>query len=216
MRITGFDKLLTDVRRLEENLARPTMYAERRAEYHAHAVQVARETLTIIRPPDVSPEEWKRRVDLVVARVMAEVLVTRNGILFSVSSPELAAADGSLAPNDSRPASQVMSFEDIKEWIRAGQKGEPGGKIITAEDAQRIREQGIDAVASIVMKAYYSAKPDSRYTRLRAAIQRYMLGSRATAAAPLLDTIATAWAEHFSSTIPRDLKTHAAKLCREF
>lgn len=176
--------------------------------------------LTHLRPPTTKPEEWKRKTDRVVARVGATLLFGGNGIIFRIAEPG-GNADGGLAPKEQRPDSQVMTFDDIKDWIRAGQKGEPGAKRITAEDEKFMAdagggEAGINAVASIVMKAYYSSTPKPNYTRLRAAIQRYMLGNRATQSSPLLDAVAKAWREHFAVVIRRDLKDHAAQLCREF
>lgn len=221
MQLKGFDSMLSRVRKLESDLHQPaSFYASMRGEYHQQAIRIAAAVLTQLRPPTAKPEEWKRKTDRVVARVGATLLFGGNGIIFRIAEPG-GSSDGGLAPNDQRPDSQVMSFDDIKDWIRAGQKGEPGAKRITAADEKAMAaagggEAGINAVASIVMKAYYSSQPKSNYTRLRAAIQRYMLGNRNTESSPLLDAVAKAWREHFAVVIRRDLKEHAAQICRKF
>jgi hypothetical protein len=216
MQLSGFDELLTDVRALEENLREPApMFARHRADYWRQARRVAAEVLRLLRPPEIKAPEWQAKVERIVDRVTTDLLAGANGIVFSIGDGTRF-VDGSLAPNESRPASQVMSYEDIKEWIRAGIAGEPGGKRITAIDEDVMSEKGIPGVAAIVMKAYYSKKPEARYTRLRAAIQRYFLGARKTEAEPLLDAIAVAWVEHFTPVIARDLGEYADGLCRKF
>lgn len=216
MEITGFDELLADVRTFEAELAAPTsLYQRHRADYFQQARRVAAEVLRLIRPPEMKAEEWNLKVNRIVDRVTTEMLIGGNGIIFAIGEPG-EAADGGLAPKESRPSSQMMSYEDIKEWIRAGVAGEPGGKRMTAADETAMRERGLPGVAAVVMKAYYSSKPDARYTRLRAAIQRYFMGARKQESAPLLDAVAVAWVEHFTPVIIRDLSEYAAELCREF
>lgn len=221
MKLKGFDSVLGRVRKLESALHQPaSFYASKRGEYHQQASRIAEAILIQLRPATTKPEEWKRKTDRVVARVTATLLFGGDGIIFRIAEPG-GTTDGGLAPNEQRPESQVMSFEDIKDWIRAGQRGEPGAKRITAADEKVMAkagggEAGINAVASIVMKAYYSSAPKSNYTRLRAAIQRYMLGARETQSSPLLDAVAKAWREHFAVVIRRDLKDHAVQLCKDF
>lgn len=221
MKLKGFESMVSRVRKLESALHQPaSFYASKRGEYHQQATRLAEVILTQLRPPTTRPEEWKRKTDRVVARVTTVLLFGGDGIIFRIAEPG-GPADGGLAPNEQRPDSQVMSFEDIKDWIRAGQRGEPGGKRITADDEDYMAkagggEAGINAVASVVMKAYYSSAPRSNYTRLRAAIQRYMLGNRDAQSSPLLDAVAKAWREHFAVVIRRDLKDHAVQLCQEF
>lgn len=216
MEITGFDELLSDVRALEAELTAPgSLYQLHRADYFQQARRVAAEVLRLIRPPGMKVEEWSVKVERIVDRVTTEMLIGDNGIIFCIGEPG-ESADGSLAPKESRPSSQIMSYEDIKEWIRAGIAGEPGGKRITAADETAMRERGIPGVAAVVMKAYYSKKPEARYARLRAAIQRYFMGARKQESVPLLDAVAAAWVEHFAPVITRDLSEYAAELCREF
>ncbi len=216
MELSGFDELLADVHALEAELTAPTsLYQRHRADYYQQARRVAAEVLRLIRPPDFKAAEWNIKVDRIVDRVTTEMAMGGNGIIFGIGEPG-EAADGGLAPKESRPSSQQMTYEDIKEWIRAGLEGEPGGKRITAADETAMRERGIPGVATVVMRAYYSKKTEARYTRLRAALQRYFLGARKTESAPLLDAVAVAWVEHFTPVITRDLSDYAAELCREF
>jgi hypothetical protein len=210
MKLTGFDQLLSDVRDFEAELAAPaSFYARHREEYFQQARLIAMQVLGLSRPPEIKVEEWKRKSDRIIDRIVTELLAGGDGVVFNFGP-----ADGNVTGE--RPSSQTMSYEDIKEWIRAGIKGEPGGKRITAIDDEVMSKKGVDGVASVVMKAFYSKKPDPRYARLRSAIQRYFIGARAVESTPLLDSITIAWREHFSVVIPQDLKRYAADLCRRF
>jgi hypothetical protein len=211
MKLTGFDQLLSDVRDFEAELAAPaSFYARHRQPYYQQARRLAEEVLSQLRPPESKREDWKRKVDAVLDRITTDLLAGGDGIVFNFAAPDESVINGE------RPSTQTMSFEDIKEWIRAGIAGEPGGKRITAIDDKVMREKGVAGVASVVMKAYYSKKPDPRYARLRSAIQRYFLGARAAESSPLLDAVTVAWVEHFSVVIPQDLSKYAADLCRRF
>ena len=72
------------------------------------------------------------------------------------------------------------------------------------------------ALAPIVMRTYYSHKPEDSYVRLRHVIRKSLFGIAEDTGDPILDAVATAWTEHFSPRHHRDLKSHAAKLCRVF
>lgn len=210
MKIEGFDELLADVDRLERELEEPaSFYREHREEYYRQAAEITRRVLMMAAPQGANPHDWKRKVERIVDRVTAELLVGNNGIVFTFGA-DLETADGQ------RPVKQVMTYTDIEEWIKAGLEGVDGGKRITAIDEKVMAEKGIKGVASIVMKAYYSRNPDARYERLRRAIQRYFLGARPAAEEPLLDLVAAAWHAHFSVVIADDLERHAAELCRRF
>ena len=77
-------------------------------------------------------------------------------------------------------------------------------------------EKGYRAVATIVMRAYYSLKPVAAYVRLRRAIQKYLHGSEDSTGDKLLDSVAAAWVEHFSVRFPRDMGHYVSGLCRDF
>ncbi|RYD50149.1 MAG: hypothetical protein EOP85_00165 [Verrucomicrobiaceae bacterium] len=215
VKMRGFGELLADVRQLEKDLSRPeAFYHSRLPDYQLQAIKTAKEVLRFLRPPAINAREWEIKVNRVADRVSVDPKPGGDGIIFGFRGS--VPADGSLAPYSMRPSSQIVSFDDIRDWIRAGMAGEAGGKRVTAVDEKVMRERGIDGVASVVMKAYHSVTSDARYTRLRAAIQRYMTGSRSTADTPLMEAVAKAWIEHFTPRIKRDLSVHAASVCRRF
>lgn len=214
MKLTGFAEALDHVRSFERDLTSPvSFYAEHRAEYHRQAVVIARKLLLALRPDSTHQDEWHRKVEMIVDRVATDLIASGGGLIFAFAAPR-DRADGSLSSSENRPAEQVMSFEDIERWVQAGLDGEPGGKRITAIDWKLLAEKGTRGVASVVMKAYYSSRPDARYTRLRRAIQRYFHGARQQDAEPLLDAVSAAWKEHFAAVIPRDLRKWAVARSR--
>lgn len=77
-------------------------------------------------------------------------------------------------------------------------------------------DKGYSAVATIVMRSYYSRKSLTSYSRLRKAIQRYFSGVGEAASDPLLDLVATAWETHFEIRLTRDRKAAVAKDCAGF
>lgn len=215
MKMRGFKELVHDVKLFEHRLASPPTFYNHRKEYHQAARKVAENVLRLSRPVDTDAQEWDRKVERILERVISELLIGGNGIIFGVTDPgEL--KEGGLAPKATRSSSQTMTYDNIKDWIRAGIRGVPGGKRITAIDDAVMQKKGIDGVAQVVMKAYYSSKADARYNRLRAAIQRYFLGGKSKETAPLLDAVAKAWIEHFTPVIRRDLSDYADRICREF
>jgi hypothetical protein len=213
LKIRGMEEAIARVRALEQDLARPaSFYAANRERYHRQAVEIAAKLLVMLRPQDMDPELWKQKSTRIIDRVTADLSIFQNGIIFAVAEPS-GSTDGSLSGKEERPENQAMSFDDIVDWVQAGLDGKPGGKRIKNIDRQVMAKQGIKGVASIVMKAYYSQKPEARYNRLRAAIQKYALGSRAEASTPLLDAIAAAWRTHFAIAITNDLRDWAITRC---
>lgn len=215
MKMRGFEQLLHDVKLFEHRLASPPTFYHHRQEYHATARRIAADVLRLMRPVDTDAKEWDRKIARILDRVVSELLLGGNGIIFGVTDPG-EAQEGTLDPKATRRPSQVMTYDNIKDWIRAGIRGEPGGKRITAIDDAVMQKKGIDGVAQIVMKAYYSSAADARYNRLRAAIQRYFLGGKSKQSTPLLDAVAQAWLAHFTPAIHRDLADYATRICREF
>ena len=209
-----FDKLLEDVEKLDVELSDPRPFFEEvRGEYLIAAKRVAVAVMTAQRPPDVKVEDWQRRVDRVADRVTAQLLAFGGLVLRVRDAGEPSGA--LLPPVEQRSSYQAITFADVKEWIRAGQRGEAGGKRITAADEAKIRERGVDAVAADVMKAYFSREPKANYGRLRAAIQRYLIGGQGESD-PSMEAIAAAWKEHFTPVLHRDLSDWAAGVVRRF
>ena len=219
---SSFDELIADTEALEKRLANPAdFYQDKQAPYHQTAAAIARRILLAARPQETPPDRWRVKVETIVSRVTAHLLLAGiGGIQISVSAP--AEAGGELAADkNSRPPSQMVTHNDIVEWVKAGENGLPGGKIWKSEDSKRFAaagggDKGYRAIATVVMRAYYSRRPQANYVRLRRAVQRYISGTSETAGEPLLDAIATAWVEHFTLRLTRDLRQHAGKLVREF
>jgi len=220
---TTFSDLFRDIEAVDKQLAAPVeLHAARQEPYHRTARLVARRVLLATVPAEhqANPEavaRWKHRVEITLDRITTELMLGGWGMVISISSPS--EAEGALDPKETRPQAQQVSHQDVVEWIRAGIDGEAGGKRITARDKTIIDDpkQGEKALATIVMRAYYSRKSPPNYTRLRKAIQRYLAGAVEDATGnSLLDAVATAWVEHFSVRFPRDLKTHVSRLVRQF
>jgi len=125
-------------------------------------------------------------------------------------------------------SSQIVNFDDIREWIHAGRRGEEGGKIVTEGDKAIIAGRGLDSVALRVRSAYDLRKALGSFGRLRSAIQRYFLGAADKDTDPLLDAVATATAfkvsafQHFSVSgfpfppiVQRDLEKWVGERCGE-
>lgn len=218
-----FDQLFADIGAFDKALAAPVeLHAAKRESYHRTARIVASRVLLAAMPAEhhSNPDavaRWKHRVNVTLDRITCELMLGGWGMVLSISQPP--ESEGALDPKEFRPASQRVDHKDVVEWIRAGLAGEEGGKRLTDKDRKILDDpkQGEKALATIVMRAYYSRKSPANYTRLRKAIQRYLSGAVDTSTGnALLDAVAVAWIEHFSARFPRDLKAHVSKLAREF
>lgn len=210
-----FDELIEEVRELDKALSSPeSFYRDHVDSYHAEARRIAEKVLIDARPATADRVDWARKARLVADRVAAHLMLG-GGMVLSLAASK--ASDGSLEPDkNNRPFEQRMSHADIVEWIKAGQEGRPGGKRITPDDEAFIRKHGINAKATIVMRAYYSREPMSSYRRLRRAIQDYFFGTEKTDTDPLLDAISVAWTEYFSVRFPQDMADHVTRVVRRF
>lgn len=211
----SFSQTLADLERLESTWRTPReFFAARQPDYLATAASLARRVLMAAMPPDANAIEWRRKTDTVVARVTADLMLS-GGILLGVSNPP--DPEGNLEGDKTlRPLNQQVTHADVVEWIKAGERGDPGGKRITAQDREKIAAKGYDAVATVVMRAYYSRKSVSSYPRLRKAIQVYLTGAGEAAADPLLDQIAAAWEAHFEPRLARDRSKAVERDCKNF
>jgi hypothetical protein len=212
---TTFAELYADLDQLEERLSKPRdFYYDRFLPYLAKARELAEKTAIDLRPQDRKKPEWDSRCRRVADRVTAHLMLGGAGLTLSLpADPQF----GELEDDKKyRPFHQQVTHADVVRWIEAGQAGIPGGKRITAEDAEFIGKKGINAKATIVMRAYYSRNPIAAYSRLRQAVQRYMHGSEGADKHVVLDAIAAVWAEYFATRFPLDLEHHVAQVIREF
>jgi len=211
----GFDETLAALERMEARLSTPRdFWLGKAAEYHGIARRIAVDVLTHLRPPDQPADTWAAKVDRVADRVTADVSIWGNSLVLGIQDP--GEANPGVPVQRLPPGSaQVVTLDDIREWIRAGLRGEEGGKRITPGDESLIRDRGIDAVAQRVRTAYYSRAPLGAYGRLRSAIQRYFLGAKDKDTDPLLDAVATAWTETFTPIVQRDLEKWVGERCGE-
>jgi hypothetical protein len=220
MKRTTFAELLTDMGALETKLSKPkAFHLEHRAAYHHTARVIARRILLPEMPLSHDPQRWRAKVETVIDRITAELMLTEAGMVITIYPPE--GSLGKVSPKEQRPTTEIVTHADIVEWIRAGHNGVPGGKRITSRDYEVMAkagggDAGDRAVATIVMRAYYSFKPVAAYVRLRRAIQKYMHGSEESNGSKMLPAVASAWMEHFSVRFPRDMKKYVARLCRDF
>jgi hypothetical protein len=218
---TTFAELLSDVASFEKKLATPkAFHLQYREAYHNTARSIARRILMPEMPLNHDPDRWRAKVETVIDRITAELILGEAGMILTIYPPK--GGQGRVSPKQERPANEIVTHADVVEWIKAGETGVPGGKIITARDRKRMSdagggEKGYNAVATIVMRAYYSLKPQANYVRLRRAIQKYLHGSEDDATGDkLLDSVAAAWVEHFSVRFPRDMGHYVSGLCRKF
>ena len=91
----------------------------------------------------------------------------------------------------------------LLDWIQAGENNLPDVKRITDRDRAVMAKAGggdarYKALATTVMRAYYSRKPEGSYDRLRRVIQKFLFGIAKDTGDPILDAVATAWTEHFT------------------
>lgn len=215
---TTFEDLARDIEKFDEKLNRPVaFYQEVGQSYHVTARMIATRVLMGAMPPGEDAERWKVKVDRAVTRIVAQSMSYGALVLTMFEEAE----SGALAPKSARPAAQRIGHADVVEWIKAGVNGMEGGKKITATDRKRIadagsEEKGYRAIATIVMRAYYSNRAPANYTRLRRAIQGYLFGTDEESGSKTLDAVAIAWVEHFTVRQHRDLKGYVGRLCREF
>jgi hypothetical protein len=212
---TTFDRLFSDIARLDASLSSPVeLHARQRQPYHKTARAIARRVLTAAKPPDHDSASWNHKVEKTLDRITSESMLWAMTTLELTLPPE---SSGDLATKENRPAAQRVSHPEVVEWIRSGVNGEAGGKRITSRDREILNDpkQGESALATIVMRAYYSRNNPANYTRLRRAIQRYLTGEEA-ASDPLLDAVLLAWHEHFAVRFPRDMAAHVARLAAGF
>jgi len=212
---TTFAELYADLDQLEERLSKPReFYFDRFLPYLAKARELAEKTAMDLRPQDRKKHEWDARCRHVADRVTANLVLGGGGLMLSVPADP---TFGELEEDKTaRPFHQQVTHADVVRWIEAGQAGIPGGKRITPADEADIRKSGINAKATVVMRAYYSRNPVAGYSRLRRAIQRYMHGSEGADKHVVLDAIATVWQEYFATVFPMDLEQHVAQVIREF
>jgi hypothetical protein len=203
--MASFDDFLSRIEEFEAKLASPRDFFEPRLEHYlALAKRIAIETLRGMRPPETEAFTWKKRVEDIADRVTAVLMAGGDGILLSLN--EQAGGEGELPVKEDRSRLQAVTFQDVEDWIVAGQQGEPGGKRITSEDEEVLRKRGVHGVAATVMKAYYSSEPRANYERLRQAIQRYLMGRNNDPANPMFEALRVAWLEAFSVIVLADLR----------
>lgn len=206
--MTTLDEFIKETHAHEQALREPTAFWKSKEQpYFQTAHAIAARVLRHARPEGMDAEEWSRKSAVILDRIVGQVLVFGLGMELAVTEP---VAGASAKDSQVRPVSDGVSMNEIKRWIRAGQMGEPDGKRITPKDETYIRDRGIDALARIVQRAYYSRRQKSNYARLRVAIQRYLNLDETTSGSMVLDAIATAWEEHFSVRFARDFSRYVA------
>lgn len=205
-----FDDLFKDIAAFEKKLVAPvSFHVSKQEAYHRTARAIAARVLADSKPPAHDAASWAHRVGKVLDRVTSDLMLG-GGTMLSLTAPPV--SEGGLADKAERPTNQVVTHSDVVEWIRSGVAGEEGGKKITDEDRKLLAgKNGERALATVVMRAYYSRNRPPNYVRLRRAIQRYLTGEEA-ASDPILDAILDAWHLHFAVRFPRDMAAHVSAL----
>lgn len=206
-----FDKVLRDLAVLERKLANPTpFYAQAQESYHVTAAAIAKRVIISMRPESESEKDWNHRAEIVANRLSSELLLG-GGLAIFLDDPANQENKTQRTANAAAP-----NRDDIMEWVKAGIRGEPGGKRITAEDAQRINTHGVQGVAAVVRRAIYSDRNVKSYQRLRRAIYRYLSGSGDATADEVMLAVQEAWVQHFTPRQHRDLSRYVSKLTSTF
>lgn len=219
-RKTTFAELMADCDAMDARLnhSGQEFFHPHAAEYSGHARRITLQVMMANIPPDTDRDEWRRKAERVAERVADQVMLD-GGYMISLASS--AATIGALDKDKTnRPPEQVVTHDQVVQWVKDGHDGKPGGKIWKQIDFKRYTDsgggdKGYKAIATIVMRAYYSQEPLSSYVRLRRAIQRY-LHEGVEENNPLLDAIAEAWMAFFSVKYPSDLESHVTKIVRAF
>lgn len=199
---------ILEVKATERRLREPTdFWRAHQDPYFKTAQAIAARTLRTSRPPEITPEVWAHKSAVILNRIVGQLLAFGIGMEIAVTEP-----DGNTAAAPYRPLATGASQQDLARWIRAGMAGDPEGKRLTTRDTEIIRTQGIEALAYIVQRAYYSQRPKANYARLRNAIQRYLKLDDTTTGSVILDAIATAWEEHFTPRFGRDFSHHVGRV----
>lgn len=214
---SSFDDLISDVEKLDDDLRNPESYhLSLQGSYHKAAYDIAYRVLMAAMPADAKPSEWRRKVERLCSRITTEIMLGGGMVVRADGADD---ATGDVQPSGS--AQNRITIHEIARWVQAGEAGEPGGKILTAKDRQRMAEagggeRGYYAIAEIVRRAYYSSKPIASYGRLRRAIQRYTYGLQDSSGEPLLDAVAVAWNAYFEKRFARDMREYASGLVAKF
>lgn len=215
MKQTTFEELIRDTAALEERLSAPAdFHASRQEPYHKIAITIARRILLASKPEATDQDRWEHKVERTLDRITTHLMLGGAGLILSISDPP--DPQGDLSAKDQRPGNQLVTHADVVEWIRAGLAGLEGGKRLTPRDYKILADSGENSLATIVMRAYYAGRSPANYVRLRRVIQRYLHGAAESTSTPLLDAVATAWAEHFSVRYEEDLREYVGRVVRIF
>ncbi len=200
------------IARIDERLRTPReFFAERSVTYLETASRIARATLSGLKPPETSPEDWMAELEGLVASITAELL-DPAGLLLHIGSPqrtmrEVTAADG-----------VIYDVEEIRKWVLAGIERQPGAKILDEDDEEILRkygdQKGSRIIAGRVRRAYYSGNRSANYERMREALRTHLGGSNAGRADETLLAVAIAWEQAFLPMVRSDLSGWMAAVAR--
>lgn len=210
----NFDQFIQRTQRFEARLRKPSeFFAERSSLYLALARNIARSTMISLRPQDADPERWERRIEEVVTAVTIALMSSGDGLRISIAERK----PGDLPAKGDRSGIQMITFEDVMQWIRDGLEGKPGGKIIKPEDETAFQnEANMRVRASIIMKAYYGQEPRPQWEALRRHIQSWMRGETSSEPDEFMKAIRTAWHASFVPIVRDDLANWLRRETRHF
>jgi hypothetical protein len=210
----GLHRFARRIARIDERLRTPRDFFVTRAEtYHDVASRIARATLSALKPPATSAEDWTAEMEGLVASITAELL-DPAGLALRIGSRqrtmrEVSSSDG-----------VIFDLEEIRKWVLAGIRREPDAKIIDEDDAEILRKYGEASgsriIAARVRRAYYSGNREGSYERMREALRNYIGGpTNAERADETLLAVVAAWEAAFVPMVRSDLAEWMRDVARE-
>jgi hypothetical protein len=202
-----FDNLHRFARKLgalDAKLKSPKDFFAGKAEiYRSMAASIARATLTAVKPPETSTEDWRKELEALVHSITAELLAPA-GLELRIGSAQRQ------LPNVTSSDGVVYDLDEVRKWVLAGMDRQVGAKILDEDDEAILRKYGEATgsriIAGRVMRAYYSGNRDANYERLRDAIRKFLGGSNAEQADETLAAVAKAWEQALTPRVKEDLE----------
>lgn len=209
----GLHSFARRISRIDERLRTPReFFAGRTEAYLDLASRIARATLSALKPPETSSEDWTAELEGLVASISADLL-DPAGLALRIGSRqrtmrEVAASDG-----------VIYDIEEIRKWVLAGIDRQPGAKILDEDDEEILRkygeQKGSRIIAGRVSRAYYTGNRDANYERMREALRNFIGGSDASRANETLLAVVAAWEQAFVPMVRADLSAWMADVARQ-
>lgn len=151
----NIDQAIRRLRQFKESIETPAAFwAAHRERYLEVAKTIVAASLRGGRPPEADPEAWQQGIEDVLALMSSDLFGDGTGMRL-LYTPALAGGGDDLGAKLAEE--NFAPYDDILRWVEAGQRGDPGGKRLSAE------EQGMDAeeiAARITEVLQWSQQPE--------------------------------------------------------